>query len=190
MRNIILASSSPYRKSLISRLGISFTSLKPKIDETPFKNESAKKLVERLSISKAKVCHNTNQITIGSDQVASLEGQLLCKPLELSKATEQLRACSGNIVTFYSGTCIIYQTQHLYKLTETVVEFHQLNETQIQSYLKKEKPFDCAGSFKCEGLGISLFKKISSTDPTALEGISLIALTSMLREIGIDPLLD
>ncbi|UTA46347.1 Maf family nucleotide pyrophosphatase [Simiduia sp. 21SJ11W-1] len=189
---ILLASSSPYRKTLLERLGLAFTTASPNVDETPHPNETPKALAERLAASKARALSQQypKALIIGSDQTADCNGTLLGKPGTEKAAITQLAHCSGQQVNFYTGLSLL-NSQTGEQLTTSIeyrVEFLALTDTQIRAYIKKEQPQDCAGSFKCEGLGSALFNKLEGEDPTALVGLPLIALCKMLRHFGIDPL--
>jgi septum formation protein len=187
--HIILSSSSPYRKELLSRILDDFEALSPDIDETPFPDEEPIELVARLAQQKALAIavNHPDALVIGSDQVCVLNNQILGKPGTMDKAIEQLKACSGHTVTFYTSLCVTNANQTAQNTTvvATKVQFRQLSEKEIINYLEKEQPLDCAGSFKCEGLGIVLFEAIESKDPTALIGLPLIALATQLRELGV-----
>ncbi len=192
MTNLILASTSPYRRSLLKRLRLPFECQSPGVDETPLTNEDPVDLVHRLALAKATSVSRENQAAtvIGSDQVASLDGKILGKPGNHSAATLQLRACSGREVDFYTGLAVVsessgFQQVHVEPFT---VVFRNLSDAMIDNYLHLEQPYDCAGSFKCEGLGITLFSRLRGNDPTALEGLPLISLVSMLDAAGISPL--
>jgi septum formation protein len=189
---MILASGSPYRQSLLRRLSIPFVTSAPNIDETALPGEHPAHLAGRLAQAKAAAVARleTDAIVIGSDQVASLGETLLGKPGAIEKARQQLLASSGNIVTFYTGLQVLAPADVSYSaLVETQVHFRQLDEREIDRYLQLEQALDCAGSFKCEGLGICLFEKLVSEDPTALEGLPLMALSDILRELKVHPLL-
>jgi len=193
MTTLILASSSRYRAELLGRLSLRFSQYSPNIDESPRPNEQPKDLALRLACEKAKITATSRHdgLIIGSDQTAALDKTLLSKPGDFEAAKAQLSLCSGQTVTFYTGLCLFNaasKQEHL-SVSETKVSFVELTCAQIEHYINQEKPFDCAGSFKCEGLGISLFSAIQSNDPTALIGLPLIALTQMLRSEGLDPLL-
>ncbi|HEY9029965.1 MAG TPA: Maf family nucleotide pyrophosphatase [Kangiella sp.] len=186
---IILASSSPYRKELLSRILEGFGTISPDIDETPFPDEEPIELVARLAQQKAlaiAVSH-PEALVIGSDQVCVLNNQIVGKPGTMDKAIEQLKACSGQTVTFYTSLCVTTGQDASQETTvvATKVHFRQLTDKEITAYLEKEQPLNCAGSFKCEGLGIVLFEAIESKDPTALIGLPLIALATRLREFGV-----
>ncbi|MBD3668800.1 MAG: septum formation inhibitor Maf [Kangiella sp.] len=188
--HIILASSSPYRKELLSRILDDFDAISPDIDETPFPDEEPIELVARLAQQKALAIavNHPDALVIGSDQVCVLDKQILGKPGTMDKAIEQLQACSGQTVTFYTSLCVTsaHETAQSTTVVVTKVHFRSLNNIEIISYLEKEQPFDCAGSFKCEGLGIVLFEAIESKDPTALIGLPLIALATKLRELDVE----
>ncbi|RUO25634.1 septum formation inhibitor Maf [Aliidiomarina minuta] len=190
---LVLGSSSPYRKQLLEKLGLSFTAVSPDIDETHSPGETPKQLVARLAAAKArKVAKEHKQhIIIGSDQIAVLENeQILGKPGSVEKAIEQLTACNGQVVTFFTGLSVLNSENGK---IETLVEpfevgFRQLTAAEIKSYVEKEQPLNCAGSFKSEGLGISLFAFMHGDDPNSLIGLPLIRLLELLRHQGISPL--
>ncbi len=184
---IVLASSSPYRKALLTRLQVPFSTCTPDIDETQLSGESGFELVVRLARTKAEAVAASypDAIIIGSDQVAvHSNGDIITKPGAYSQAVRQLRAASGNTLIFHTGLCV-YCAQTDRAVTDVIttqVVFRDLNDAQIAAYLEREQPYDCAGSFKAEGLGICLFRAIHSDDPTALVGLPLIRLTSILSE--------
>ncbi|MEP5765524.1 MAG: Maf family protein [Halieaceae bacterium] len=188
---LILASASSYRQALLKRLEIPFTAVAPDIDESPREGEPPGELSLRLATEKARVIAQrfSDAVVIGSDQVASLDGELLGKPGSFDRAFEQLRRSSGRRLEFHTGLC---QLAPGFEDNATsvpfTVHFRELTDAEIQRYLELEQPFDCAGSFKCEGLGISLFERLEGDDPTALEGLPLIALCQMLGQIGMHPL--
>jgi len=192
MKKLILASSSPYRSALLQRLNLSFDALSPDIDEAPRKNESPEELVSRLASEKALVIAKDfdHAVVIGSDQVATVNNTILTKPGNINNALAQLMACSGNTVTFYTSLCVVVTQSNtqLNVVEPFTVGFRKLTEQQIMRYLQIEKPFDCAGSFKAEGMGITLFTHLSGRDPNSLIGLPLIALTSFLQQLGLDPL--
>lgn len=193
MPRILLASSSPYRRQLLARLGLPFEHQSPEIDETPKMGESPEALARRLAQSKAEALidpEHSDQLIIGSDQVACLNGQILGKPGDHQGAKAQLTAASGQSVNFYTGLSLYdSRTGQTQTRCETYsVQFRPLTEIQIESYLNKEQPYDCAGAFKAEGLGIRLFEKLLGDDPNTLIGLPLIALTDLLIEAGLDPL--
>lgn len=190
---IILASSSTYRQSLLAKLGLPFDAIAPEVDESPLPDETPDTLAKRLSHCKAMAIASQypNAIVIGSDQVASIEGKLLGKPGDFTTAKMQLSLCSGKDVTFYTGLCVHNgkkNSTHV-RVDTFTVSFRKLSTAQIESYLTKETPFDCAGSFKSEGLGICLFTKLSGKDPNSLVGLPLVSLNDMLLNESIDPLL-
>jgi septum formation protein len=189
---LILASTSAYRRALLARLRVPFETADPAVDETPLAGEAPAALAMRLAQAKARTVASRypDAIIIGSDQVASLGATLLDKPGTLERAHSQLSASSGERVEFHTGLCVIAPQQPDYQVCSRVsVVFRVLSAAEIESYLLLEPALDCAGSFKCEGLGISLFESIESDDPTSLEGLPLIALARVLRELGIHPLL-
>ena len=185
----MLASTSPYRADLLKRLGLEFEVAAPECDETPLESETARDLVLRLSIEKARSLQGryTNAWIIGSDQVAERDGLILGKPGNHESAIEQLSASSGRSVMFYTGVCLYNATTSVYTADRvaTKVKFRILSREQIDRYLKADKPYQCAGSFKLENRGISLFEYIESDDPTALIGLPLIRLSGMLNEVGL-----
>lgn len=189
---IVLGSTSPFRKAILDKLNISFQTDKPEVDETPLENETAIELVERLAVLKAEaVAQRWNDaLIIGSDQVALFEGEILGKPHSHENAVKQLTRFSGNKVTFLTGLAVIDtqagKTQSLVEPFE--VHFKQLTESDIESYLHAEKPYNCAGSFKSEALGICLFEKLVGEDPNTLIGLPLIKLVRLLKEFGYDVL--
>ena len=185
---LILASSSPFRKALLEKLHLEFECDSPDVDETPRNNETIEEMVKRLAESKARALaeSHADSLIIGSDQSASLHGNVLHKPGNLETAFEQLKAASGETITFYTGLCLLNtQTQHIETICEPyVVKFRSLTETEIENYLNREKPFNCAGSFKSEALGISLFESMQGNDPNTLIGLPLIQLCRMLKDQG------
>ncbi|MBN7820632.1 Maf family protein [Bowmanella yangjiangensis] len=190
---LILASTSPYRKSLLEKFRIPFSCHAPHTDESQLEGETADMLVSRLARAKAESVANMLTepgLVIGSDQVASLDGEIIGKPLNHNVAVEQLRRASGRLVRFYTGLCLFNSESKTCQLQiETFdVQFRQLSAEQIEAYLQKEQPYQCAGSFMSEGLGICLFERLSGRDPNSLVGLPLIALTEMLQQAGIDPL--
>ena len=186
---LILASTSRYRRALLARLQLPFHCEAPAVDETPLAGESGSALASRLARAKAQevAARFPQALVIGSDQVAACGARLLGKPLDHARATEQLRSCSGKTVTFHTALTLACQSRALQLEHVEMVQvlFRELSEAQIERYLRREEPYDCAGSFKCEGLGIALFKRIDSHDPTALEGLPLIALSGLLGEAGV-----
>ncbi|KFZ38670.1 septum formation inhibitor Maf [Shewanella mangrovi] len=189
---LVLASTSSFRKALLEKLALPFSTCAPDVDETPQTAESAIALVERLAISKAKAgaAQNANALIIGSDQVAVIDGNIVGKPLTEEKAVEQLMAAAGKSITFYTGLALYNSaTGELDSLVEPfIVHFKSLSQAQIRYYVATERPLYCAGSFKCEGLGIALFERLEGKDPNTLIGLPLITLTEMLARQGIDVL--
>ncbi|MCE2570324.1 Maf family protein [Motilimonas eburnea] len=189
-KKIVLASTSPYRKALLEKLHLDFTTAKPQTDETPLAGESAVELVERLAIAKAQAIatHTPGALIIGSDQVCMNGNQILGKPGTLENAAAQLKAASGKKITFYTGLALINSdTGNISSLVEPyTVHFRELTDQMIDNYIRLEQPLDCAGSFKSEGLGISLFSRLEGRDPNSLIGLPLISLIAMLAEQGVD----
>lgn len=185
---LLLASSSPYRRELLSRLGIEFTYCAPEIDETPLPAETADALVRRLAGAKANavaVSYPTH-IIIGSDQVAVASGGIINKPGCPTKARQQLARLSGRHVTFLTSVCVFSPAtkQAATEVIATEVFYRTLSASEIDRYLAREPAHDCAGSVKVEGLGIALFDAVRSNDPTALIGLPLIRLRQMLARFG------
>lgn len=185
---LVLASSSSYRRELLARLQLPFVTAAPNIDESRLAHESAQAMVARLAQQKAAALASQypEALIIGSDQCAVLGEQILGKPLSHDQAIKQLQASSGNTVEFLTGLCLLdTQTQTFqWDVIPFQVEFRELQTVEIENYLLREQPYQCAGSFKSEGLGISLFKRMQGEDPTALIGLPLIRLSAMLREQG------
>ena len=183
---LILASTSRYRKDLLSRLGITFETAAPDVDETALNGEHATDTACRLALAKAQAVRTRfpGALIIGSDQVAVCNGVRLDKPMTHAVAVEQLRHVSGRSVTFHSAVVLLNAGSGRIqsRLVPTTVKFRRLEDQEIERYLRREPAYDCAGSAKAEGLGISLVESIESGDPTALIGLPLIALSSMLRE--------
>jgi len=191
--SLVLASTSGYRRELLSRLGLPFETRAPNIDESSYPDEQAADLCSRLALQKARatIKPNTHELIIGADQVAVLDEQILYKPGNAPANKAQLRAASGRKVAFYTGVCLLNTAtdSHALKVSPFEVRFRKLSAAEIDRYVEREPAFDCAGGFKCEGLGISLFESMSGPDPTALIGLPLIALCAMLRREGMNPLL-
>ena len=185
---LILASTSPFRRELLQRLGIDFSTAAPDIDESAHPGEKPSELVRRLSEAKARAIGASRQgLIIGSDQVATTGDDILGKPGSHEKAVEQLKYLSGKSVCFYTGLCLLNtetDTARVEVVPYTVL-FRRLDDSQIENYLRADEPYNCAGSFKSEGLGITLFERMEGDDPSALIGLPLIQLTTMLREAGI-----
>ncbi len=187
---IILASGSPYRRTLLSRLNLEFTVAAPDIEETPQIGEKASNLALRLAESKARAAAKSysNVLVIGSDQVAVLDRQLIGKPGCYEKALAMLQQASGSSMTFYTAICLLNAGNGKAQLdvVPCTVTFRELSQGMIDSYLRMEQPYDCAGAFKSEGLGIALLDKIITDDPTSLVGLPLIRLSKMLAQEGVD----
>ena len=193
MSDIILASSSKYRALLLSRLGLPFKTFIPDIDETALSGESPAATAERLSLSKALEISqkHLNVPVIGADQVADLDGQPINKPSSFEEAYSQLARQSGKKVLFHSGLAVVLHNEkglvNQYSCVNTTsVAFRPLDDAQIRSYLSLENSLDCAGSFKVEGLGISLFESVENNDPTSLMGLPTIDLCKILRRFDIE----
>ena len=187
---LVLASTSPFRKQLLDRLHIAYVTDSPDIDESPLPGEAVENMVMRLAEAKARAvaASHPNALIIGSDQSAVLNNTILSKPGGYDKAFEQLKNASGQKIIFQTGLCLLNSgTGH----TQTscvpyTVVFKQLTDSQIDHYLKKEQPYNCAGSFKSEGLGIALFDRFEGEDPNALIGLPLIKLINMLSKEGME----
>lgn len=188
MQPLVLASTSPYRKELLQRLGLEFTTAAPNVDEAHQPGEIPEHLVRRLAEEKARAVAKQfpDALIIGSDQVAVIDTKILTKPGTHENAVDQLQRCSGRSVTFLTGLCLL-NTRSGKAQIEVVpfrVHFRPLNSGQIENYLRREQPYNCAGSFKSEGLGIALFERLEGDDPAALIGLPLIRLTRMLETEG------
>lgn len=185
-RSLFLASSSKYRRELLTRLQINFRCESPQIDESPEQDEAPLDTCKRLAREKAMAVATEHPaaIVIGSDQVADVEGVAISKPGTHDRARAQLRSMSGKTIVFHTAVCICcHETSQTVEFTvPTSVEFRELNAAEIERYLIAEEPYDCAGSAKSEGLGISLLKRIESSDPTALIGLPLIEVANALRQ--------
>lgn len=187
---LILASSSRYRRDMLSRLRIPFTAVSPDIDETPLPGETPAALSLRLSLAKAEaVCaRHPGSLVIGSDQVATIDGMPIGKPGNFERAREQLHMLSGRTVEFHSSLCVHDGKRHEIDDVITRCVFRELSSQEIDAYLHADEPFDSAGSAKAESLGIALMQAMHSDDPTAIIGLPLIALSRMLRSFGVDPI--
>jgi septum formation protein len=185
-RSLYLASSSKYRRELLSRLHLNFQCVSPEIDESPRIGETPLATCLRLAKSKAMAVsvERPEAIVIGCDQVADVNGVAISKPITHEKARDQLRSMSGKVIVFHTAVCIscIEIEQIIEFNVPTLVEFRDLNAVEIERYLLTEEPYDCSGSAKCEGLGITLLKRIESMDPTALIGLPLIEVSNALRQ--------
>ncbi|MGH8124401.1 MAG: Maf family protein [Rhodanobacteraceae bacterium] len=185
---IVLASTSRYRAELLGRLLDRFEQVAPDVDERLQPDEVPAERAARLATAKALAVSGSRRdaLVIGSDQVAALEGKVLHKPGSIENARKQLRSSSGKIMDFFTGLSVVDSRDDRRKthLDHTRVVFRPLSDAEIERYLAREKPLDCAGSFKSEGAGIALFERIESKDPTALVGLPLIAVARLLREAG------
>jgi len=186
---LVLGSTSPFRRMLLERLGLPFTTAAPEVDETRLPGESPRQLVTRLARAKAEAvaAAHPGALVIGSDQVACIDDQVVGKPGNRERAIDQLTAASGRRVTFYTGLCLCNaRTGSCQVACEPFhVHFRRLSREQIERYLDAEAPYDCAGSFKSEGLGIALFERLEGDDPNALIGLPLIRLVRMLDREGV-----
>ena len=186
-QRLVLASTSPYRRELLARLRLPFDTSRPLVDESPLSGEAPEALAARLAEAKAAAIAQPGSAgwVIGSDQVAELGGLPLGKPGTVPAACAQLAAMAGRPVRFLTAVCLAHgDGRRLRALDTTTVVFRPLSAAEIERYVAAEQPLDCAGSFKAEGLGISLFELIESRDPTALIGLPLIATARLLREAG------
>lgn len=185
---LVLASTSPFRQALLQRLDVPFETFNPNVDESAQPNEKPQDLVQRLAILKAQAAQSSypNALIIGSDQVAVVENKILGKPLTHDKAVEQLSFLSGKKVVFQTGLCVFNSKtkETLVDLISFTVKFRELKQEQIERYLHKEPAYNCAGSFKSEGLGIALVEYMDGSDPNALIGLPLIRLIQMLEHLG------
>lgn len=191
-RCLFLASSSPFRRQLLARLQLPFQVVAPEIDETPYPGEQGKHLVARLAEHKARRAAETKSgaLVIGSDQVASFQNEIVCKPVTHQQAVAQLTRFSGQSLIFHTGVCVLDSDSGRVqlKVIPCRVVFRPLTQQQIENYLAREQPYQCAGSFKAESLGIALFDKLQAEDPTSLIGLPLMALTRMLETEGVQVL--
>lgn len=189
MPELVLASSSTYRQALLKKLGLPFQCASPDIDESALPGETPQELTARLAIAKALALATRfpRHLIIGSDQVASIDNETLGKPGSEANARNQLRQASGRRVEFFTGLCLLNsETGAIQTSVERfAVHFRPLTDAQISSYINKEMPLDCAGSFKSEGLGIALFERLEGDDPNTLIGLPLIRLTKMLEKAGL-----
>lgn len=189
-KTLVLASTSPYRRELLQRLGLPFETADPQTDETALPGEPPEALALRLSEAKARAVSDRfpDALIIGSDQVAFIGNQVFGKPGSHERAVEQLRALSGRTVNFHTGLCLFdsQSKEAVLRGVSTLVTFRRLGDREIENYLRKEQPYGCAGAAKSEGLGIALLEKIEGDDPNALIGLPLIALCDMLRAAGVE----
>lgn len=189
MQALILASTSPYRRALLERLGLPFQVLQPAASEDLLAGELPPDRAMRLSLAKAQAiaARHPEAVVVGSDQVAALGGRILDKPGSAANCREQLALLSGGTARFHTGCAVLSATgQRFVHLDTTTVRFRLLSPIEIERYVQREKPLDCAGGFKAEGLGITLFESIESKDPTALIGLPLIWLAEVLRKVGFE----
>jgi septum formation protein len=190
---LILGSTSPYRRELLQRLRLPFEIHAPHVDETPRAGETPSALAQRLALAKARAvsADHPDAIVIGSDQVADLDGLAIGKPGNHERAVAQLRSMRGRSVVFQTAVSVVRETTGYVgtAIAAVTVRFRDLSDVEIEHYLRTEQPYDCAGSAKCETLGIALLDSIESDDPTALIGLPLIRTCALLREAGINPLL-
>jgi septum formation protein len=188
-RPVVLGSTSRYRRELMERLRLPFSVSAPDVDETPAPGESPRNLALRLALAKAKAVaiQHPEAVVIGSDQVADLAGQPLGKPGEHARAVQQLRQMRGKTVVFQTALAVVCLATGFEQvdLAEVRVVFRDLSDDEIEAYLQAEKPYDCAGSAKSEGLGIALLESIDNDDPTALIGLPLIRTARLLRQAGV-----
>lgn len=186
MQRLILASTSIYRRELLARLRLPFDCARPEVDESPRPGEAPADLALRLAIAKAGAVasREPDAVVIGSDQVAEREGLSLGKPGGRDAAIAQLSAMSGCAITFHTAVCVQCPDGAMTALNTTIVRFRALTQAEIERYVDAERPFDCAGSFKSEALGIALLDAIATSDPTSLVGLPLIATAKLLRDAG------
>jgi septum formation protein len=190
--DIVLATTSPYRQRLFERLQLPFRCVAPNVDESPLPAEPPDALAQRLATGKARAVSalHPQAVVIGSDQVASIDGDILGKPGNFAEAARQLRRSAGREVHFFTAVSLLSpeRTAEQFHVEPFCVVFRSLSDRQIADYLHREQPYDCAGSFKVEGLGIALFERLEGNDPTSLEGLPLIALTNLLLTAGVQVL--
>jgi septum formation protein len=191
-RRLVLGSTSAYRKALLARLGLPFETAAPAVDETPRPGESPPDLARRLAQSKARsvAVRYDDALVIGSDQVANANGRAIGKPCDHEEAVAQLTELSGNAVVFHTAVALVDAASgrcHV-RLVDVTTTFRVLSRGDIEAYIARERPYDCAGSIKSESLGIALVHSIASDDPTALIGLPLIAVVDLLRAEGVDVL--
>lgn len=188
---LILASSSPFRKAVLEKIGIPFTQTSPEIDETPLAGETPRALVERLALTKANaVAAHADDFIIGCDQMATIDDDILGKPHTVENAVAQLSKFSGRKVTFFTGLCLRHNGESHTHVEPFSVHFRELSDAEIRAYVAQEMPLKSAGSFKSEGLGILLFSRLEGRDPNALIGLPLIALNELFARVGVNLLTD
>jgi septum formation protein len=187
---IVLASTSPYRRALLERLAQPFEVVAPSVDETRRRGETPHTLARRLAEAKARevALLRPEQIVIGSDQVAELDGEPIGKPLEHTAALAQLQRMQGRTLVFHTALAVVAGGSVQVDSVPTTVTFRRLDDAALDAYLRHDRPYDCAGAAKIESLGIALVERVESDDPTALIGLPLIRLTAMLRNAGVDVL--
>lgn len=189
---IVLGSTSRYRRDLLARLRLPFDVASPEVDETPQPGEKPADLAPRLALAKARAvaARHPDAAVIGADQVADLDGEAIGKPGHFEAARAQLRRLSGRVAVFHTAVAVCHGARgyEQVQVAPVRVRFRTLGDGEIERYLRLEEPYDCAGSAKCETLGIALLEAIDSDDPTALIGLPLIRVATMLREVGLDPL--
>ena len=187
--SVILGSTSRYRRELLQRLGLEFDVVAPEVDETPQAGEAPAQLAQRLALAKAQAVADrfAQAVVIGSDQVAQLGSLALGKPGNHARASAQLRQMSGQTVVFQTAVAVVCRATGFaqVELAPVVVRFRPLTDAEIETYLRRETPYDCAGSAKSEGLGIALLESIENDDPTALVGLPLIRTCRLLRAAGV-----
>jgi septum formation protein len=192
-RQLILGSTSRYRRELLERLRLPFEVQAPHVDETPHAGEAPPTLAMRLALAKARAISvdHPNAVVIGSDQIADLDGEPIGKPGTHARAVAQLQRMRGRSVVFHTAVAVVCEASGFAgsALAPVTVRFRDLTDAEIEHYLRTEQPYDCAGSAKCETLGIALLDAIESDDPTALVGLPLIRTCALLRQAGIDPLM-
>jgi septum formation protein len=191
-RALVLGSTSRYRRELLARLGLPFEIAAPDVDETPLPGERPVDTALRLSEAKARAvaARYADALVIGSDQVADCDGRAVSKPGDHANARRELRALSGRTIVFHTGLALVDAASGRCQraMVDVTSVFRELDDAEIDTYLEREKPYDCAGGVKSEALGIALFERIAADDPTALIGLPLIALCRMLRAEGVNPL--
>lgn len=189
---LVLGSTSRYRRELLERLRLPFTTERPEVDETPLPGEAPAALALRLALAKGRAvaARHPQAVVIGADQVADLDGEPIGKPGTHERAVAQLRRMSGRRVVFQTALSVLRPATGYERalLVPVAVRFRTLADAEIERYLRLEEPYDCAGSAKCETLGIALLDAIENDDPTALVGLPLIRTCALLREAGLDPL--
>lgn len=192
MPTLVLGSTSRYRRELLERLRLPFSVDAPQVDETPRPGEAPAALAQRLALEKAQdvAARHPGAVVIGADQVAELDGQAIGKPGTHARAVAQLQAMRGRQVMFHTAVVVLRPATGFAQglLAPVAVQFRDLQDHEIEHYLRLERPYDCAGSAKCETLGIALLERIASDDPTALIGLPLMRTCALLRAAGIDPL--